>query len=132
MNGEDYNSEIKLSNSCLDIVLNYMSPVTSEEVDCSLDFFQYRLSEKADKEVPREEIKINLKEGDLIDRRTVFRVTLEKDLYVGLEAVNRKAPYALPNLIDDLRKYGVEHDLQDNETKLINKTVDGLRRIINS
>lgn len=130
MNNRRYRSEIELIGSCLDIRLDYESPTTKEEVEAILDYFEHRFSLRIGEEISRGEITTNIKEGDLNERITRFRVKLGESLYIGLEKIHQEVPYVLPNLMDDLERYIGDHDLQDAETRLIHQTVRDLRRII--
>ncbi len=131
MVGRKYNSNIKFRKGCLDITASYECPVTRKEVEEALDYYQWRLSEKAGRQIPRKEITVNLREGELQELITGFRVKLGKPLYIGLSNVHQKAPYVLPRLIEDLQKYEKKHKLRKEKSKLIHHAIDGLKEIVN-
>ena len=132
-----YKSEIEVSTlegetePSLGIVIYYNRYRTEDNVEKDLDYYQWRFSQKAGKEVPRDEIKV-APAGTIQDVETHFRKKLGEPVYSGLDWVYWEAPYVLPKLVEDLEQYETEHDLEDIETTLIRETIDGLNEIINS
>ncbi|MFH1636996.1 MAG: hypothetical protein ABIB71_01060 [Candidatus Woesearchaeota archaeon] len=130
MNDKKYRSTIKFKKDLLEISISYERAITREDMESYLDYYQWRFSQKTGKPVPREEIIVSPKAGELIEEATLFIVTVGHPLYVGLSFVHQRAPYVLPKLIEDLRQYREKYVLQENQEELIQHTVGGLEGII--
>ncbi len=131
MGAKKYASTIKLRKSSLDIEVSYECRVTEEEEERMRDYYQWRFSQRAGRQVPREEIKVKPVKGDLQELITYFRVKLKEPVHTAL-LVQEKAPYVLPLLIGDLRKYREEHNLRGYKAKLVRHAIKGLAKIITS
>jgi len=131
MKAKKYASTIKLKKSSLDVEVSYECRVTQEEEERMRDYYQWRFSQRAGRQVPREEIKVKPAKGDSHELITFFRVKLRRPLYTAL-FVQEKAPYVLPLLIEDLKKYREEHNLHGYKARLIQHAIKGLAKIIAS
>ena len=132
MTDKKYESKIEfLENNILEIEVTYEVPITRKDVESLLRYFQYRFSQKTGKQVPIEEIEVSPKEGELRQETTSFRVNnLTDSLYLGLKYLHIQAPYVLPNLIDDLRKYTEESDIGPDKADIIITTIQKLEEIV--
>ena len=125
-----YNSEIKLENgNALSIRVRYQTAVTEEDARLTRQYFQQKFSEKAGRQVRNEEIKIKPDSGELTEPELLFVVTQGRPFYPGLYATKKAAPYVLPRLVQDLRKFGKEKDLTRAQKELVDYAIRGLDEI---
>lgn len=129
---KEYNSTINFTNSYLDIQVDYESDVTNQEIEQMKDYYQHTFSERLGKPVNREKIEVKPHEGESMKWSTSFRVKLDEPLYPGLYFLHKKTPYVLPRLMDDLTKYKQKSNLNNLQSRLIQHTLEGLSKIINS
>jgi hypothetical protein len=121
----------RLNEPLLDVKVGYEHPRTQEDVDRDLDYYQWCFSQKAGREVPRDEIEVD-STGIMVKGTTGFIKKLGKPLYIGLDVLHQEAPYVLPKLIEDLRNYEADQNLGDKETILIKEVIAGLKGIVNN
>jgi len=133
---EKYSSSIKFDGPgdarghFLDIKITFGHRVTQEEYDSNMDFYQMRFSQKTGKQVPREEISVTPKVGELIESELHFEARLGRPLYDGIKDVHQKAPYVLPKLIEDLNNQ--KKELREVDRRLVLHVVNGLIDIVES
>lgn len=132
MDNKHYHSLIEFKKSSLEVTVEYEQITTRKEVESVLDYFQWRFSQKTGKEVPREEIKVNLTEGDVHKTETYFCVRLNEPIYGGLILVHQRALYVLPKLVEELTQYheDLKPKLKNNSLQLIEQCIVDLKNII--
>ncbi len=124
-----FRAKIRKEEERLCIEVRYPVSVTSKDVESIRDYEQWRFSQLTGKEVPREEIIVNLKEGQIVTQITSFKVELGKEIYPALKTVHQSINYVLPKLVEELKKYSTK---DEKETALINHAIGELEKIINT
>lgn len=114
----------------LRVELTYEHLVTEEDYEQMLSSFQVKFSYKAGRHVPREEISVEPKVGELSESRNRFIVELGSPLYVGLKDIHKRAPYVLPKLIEALDRDQTGKELGKTDGELVRYLVSGLADIV--
>jgi len=125
-----YNSKISFETSALVIAVAYERSVTKQDEAHIKATYQRLFSAKAGRNIPKEEIKVSPATNETMELTTHFSVRLGKPLYVGLPLLHQKAPYVLPRLIQNLKKYPTK-SLQEPQIRLIRYAIAGLEEIVN-
>jgi len=91
-----YNSSIELDgpgdiDRFLKIEISYEEPVTEQDHELMVFVYQKKFSRKAGREVPREEIYVKPKVGELQEVKSVFTTRLGKPLYIGLRGCSSES-----------------------------------------
>lgn len=94
-----YSSTISHDGDSLKVEFTYVLTGTKEE-ELQLKGLARKLS--------LEDITVHPSEGEEFESRTSFRFEFERGLYLELDKVAERAPYAIENLITDLNRYALD------------------------
>lgn len=127
---KESNVEVEFLEDKLHVEFDYQVTQTKVGEEQLRDFYQWRFSQRAGKEVPREEIEVSPKEGDVYTTTMSFQVKIGEPLYVGLWGVPEQNREALPKLVDFLTEYQ-QNRLNERERRLVDWVIKGLNEITN-
>ncbi len=130
MTAKKYTSKIEFDDetNSLKVDIKYERVYTEREEEQAKYYFRWKFSKKEGREIPIEKIEVEPRAGDIIEERTVFGVLPDRELYADLERVNRIAPYVIPLLIADLKRYGKKNK---DKKKLVEHAIKDLEKIVN-
>jgi len=126
MSERKYESSIKFNDGRLQVTVTFECLATREEEEALREFYQQRH--------PNERVEIHPTEGELAKKTAFFHVSLNENLNHPskswvLTKIHQQAPYVLPRLIDDLKRYG-KNNLREPEIQLTHSLIKGLRKIV--
>lgn len=115
----------------LEIELTFEHPVTEQDYESFVSAYQHIISQRAGRQIPRGEISVGLKIGELRESTAYFTASLGNPLWIGLEGIHKSAPYVLPKFIEELDDYQRERKLRYMDKKLVQHVINGLLKIVN-
>ncbi len=102
--------------------IHYSVITTKEDVDIAKGYFQWRFSEKSGEKVSKDEIRVNVKEGEESKRETVFCIKENNPLPLCFKLLD---PFVLEFMLKEFNNY-----LEKNSSDVVLYAVFGLKKII--
>lgn len=132
-----YKSSVRLQDDyarpghpVLDIEVQYSAVATKADEKSARQYFQWRFSRKAGRRVPQKEIVVSPTAGQLYNETTFFRVLPKRPLPLIVRRLQKKAPYTLPRLLEELESAKTAHPPGSPEARLLTQAIDGLAKLV--
>lgn len=126
----EFNSRDDMLGHSLNVELKFERPVTQKDYESMLDYYQWKFSKNAGRQIPRDEITVEPGLGELTECDLYFTAKLGSPLYGGLKDVHQRALYVLPRFIEELDNYQRVNHLRHMDLKLLHHVINGLMEIV--
>lgn len=120
---------LELAENVVGVRFGHQHEVTPAEENLRRDYLAWRLSSRVGGIVPKSEIEVIPKAGEVVIAQTHFMIGNDR-LYSGLIAVAKEDPESFSKLIKDLGAYQVQPGLSRKHQELLTWGTVELRRII--
>ncbi len=103
--------KLQIHEDSLEIRVKYDYIFSKEEEKQSIDYYQWRFSQKTGKQVPKEEIKVRPRAGERAKTESWIRASLDDENLSELfyHLIHKRAPHVLPKLAKDLKDYRIKN-----------------------